>query len=197
MINKWKFCAAKLPKNANYAKIVLLMITNYTKNYAGTIYQGLLPKRIYPAYIFSSIVRTGKKEKWGHKDNKISNISSFHQMNSPNFVFKVTVRPFTSRSKLPLSLIWGLEKKKLVCVIKWWPVKLFPNFSGILFDYLFYDGGRITFAVVDFWHVYPGFVATTKNSTLIKYLFKQSFLMCSFVSLGFLKLALMPWHLHS
>ena len=106
------------------------------KNYAGTIYQSLLPKRIYPAYIFSSIVRTGKKEKWGHKDNKISNISSFHQMNSPNFVFKVTVRPFTSRSKLPLSLIWGLEKKKkIACVIKWRRVKLFPNFSGIPFDY--------------------------------------------------------------
>ena len=166
----------------------MLVGTNYAKNYAGTIYQSLLPKRIYPAYIFSSIVRRGKKEKWGHKDNKSSNISSFHQMNSPNFVFKVTVRPFTSRSKLPLSLIWGLEKKKLVCVIKWWRVKLFPNFSGIPFDYLFYDGGRITFA----------FVVTTKNSNLSKkYLFIQSFLMCSFVSFGFLKLALMPWHLHS
>ena len=85
----------------------------YDKNYAGTIYQSLLPKRIYPAYIFSSIVRRGKKEKWGHKDYKSSNISSLHQMNSPNFVSKVTLRPFTSRSKLPLSLIWGLEKKKI------------------------------------------------------------------------------------
>ena len=162
----------------------MLVGTNYAKNYAGTIYQGLLPKRIYPAYIFSSIVGRGKKEKWGHKDNNSSNISSLHHMNSPNFVFKVTVRPFTSRSKLPLSLIWGLEKKKLVCVIKWWPVKLFPNFSGIPFDYLFYDGGRITFAVVDFWHAYAGFVVTTKNSTLSKNtcLFNPSWCVLSCVS---------------
>ena len=57
----------------------------------------------------------GKKD---HKDNKSSNISSLHQICSPNFVFKVKARPFTCRSKLPLSLIWGLEKRKISMIVE-------------------------------------------------------------------------------
>ena len=50
MINKWQFCAAKLAQSANYAfsaffwkcmKIMLVM-TNYAKTYASTVYQSLV-----------------------------------------------------------------------------------------------------------------------------------------------------------
>ena len=53
-----------------------------------------------------------------HKDNKSSNISSLHQIYLPNFVFKVKASPFTCRSKLPLSLIWGLEKRKISMIVE-------------------------------------------------------------------------------
>ena len=49
MIKKWQFLAAKLTKSANYAssalfrkyRKIMLVMTNYSKNYACTIYQRL------------------------------------------------------------------------------------------------------------------------------------------------------------
>ena len=47
MINKWKFCAAKLAKSADYASSaffsenkwnIMLVMTDYAKTYARTIY---------------------------------------------------------------------------------------------------------------------------------------------------------------
>ena len=52
VINKWQFCTAKLAKSANYSSgasfrnihlmKIMLVMRNYAKNYASTIYQDLL-----------------------------------------------------------------------------------------------------------------------------------------------------------
>ena len=49
MINKWQFCAAKLAESVNYASSafseileIMLVMTNYAKNYASTTYPSLI-----------------------------------------------------------------------------------------------------------------------------------------------------------